>query len=76
MCPGRTISNGSVAESTRVRTVRARSSAEMPVVTPSRASTLIVNAVRIRSELCGVISGSCSRSSSSPGSGTQITPLV
>ncbi len=56
--------------------MRARSPAEMPVVTPSRASTLTVNAVRIRSELCGVINGSCSRSSTSPGSGTQITPLV
>ena len=65
-----------MAESTRVRTVRDRSSAEIPVVTPSRASTLMVKAVRIRSALCGVISGSCSRSSMSPGSGTQITPLV
>ncbi len=46
------------------------------MVTPSRASTLMVKAVRIRSALCGVISGSCSRSSISPGSGTQITPLV
>ena len=35
----------------------------MPVVTPSRASTEIVYAVRIRSLLCGVISGISSRSS-------------
>ena len=65
-----------MAESTSVRMVRARSAAEMPVVTPSRASTLMVNAVRIRSAFCVVISGSCSRSSISPSIGTQITPLV
>ena len=47
----------------------------MPVVTPSRASTEIVYAVRSRSLLCGVISGISSRSSISPGIGTQITPL-
>ena len=65
-----------MAESTRVRTVLDRSAAEMPVVTPSLASTLTVNAVRIRSLFCEVISGSWSRSSSSPSIGTQITPLV
>ena len=53
-----------------------RSAAEMPVVTPSRASTLRVKAVRIRSVFCEVISGRCSRSSSAPRIGTQITPLV
>ena len=53
-----------------------RSAAEMPVVTPSAASTLTVNAVRMRSEFCAVISGSASRSRSAPGIGTQITPLV
>ncbi len=51
MWPGLTSSNGSVAESARVRIVRARSAALMPVVTPSRASTLIVYAVRMRSRL-------------------------
>ena len=75
-CPGRTSSYGSVAESTSVRTVLARSAAEIPVVTPSRASTLTVKAVRIRSLFCVVISGSWSRSSSSPSIGTQMTPLV
>ena len=39
--------------------VRARSAALMPVVTPSRASTLTVNAVCIRSVLCGAICASC-----------------
>ena len=61
--PGRVISHGSVAESASTRTVWARSAAEMPVVTPSRASTEIVYAVRSRSLLCGVISGISSRSS-------------
>ena len=70
------ISHGSVAESASTRTVWARSAAEMPVVTPSRASTEIVYAVRIRSLLCGVISGISSRSSIVPGIGTQITPLL
>ena len=39
--------------------VRARSAALMPVVTPSRASTLTVNAVCICSALCGAIWPSC-----------------
>ncbi len=69
------ISHGSVAESASTRTVWARSAAEMPVVTPSRASTEIVYAVRSLSLLCGVISGISSRSSMSAGIGTQITPL-
>ncbi len=68
-------SQGSVAESASTRAVWARSAAEMPVVTPSRASTEIVYAVRSRSLLCGVISGISSRSSISAGIGTQITPL-
>ncbi len=53
-----------------------RSAAEIPVETPSRASTEIVYAVRILSLLCGVISGISSRSSIAPGIGTQITPLL
>ena len=56
--------------------MRARSAADIPVLTPSLASTLIVNAVRIRSLFSVVISGTCSRSSSRPGIGTQMTPLV
>ena len=58
-----------------MRAVWARSAALMPVLTPSRASTEIVYAVRSLSLLCGVISGISSRSSMSPGIGTQITPL-
>ena len=45
-------------------------------MTPSRASTEIVYAVRILSRLCGVISGISSRSSMAAGIGTQITPLL
>ena len=70
------ISHGSVAESASTRAVWARSAAEMPVLTPSRASTEIVYAVRSLSLLCGVISGISSRSSMSAGIGTQITPLL
>ena len=70
------ISHGSVAESASTRAVCARSAAEMPVLTPSRASTEIVYAVRSLSWLCGVISGISSRSSMSAGIGTQITPLL
>ena len=58
-----------------MRAVWARSAALMPVLTPSRASTEIVYAVRSLSLLCGVISGISSRSSMSPGIGTQMTPL-
>ena len=74
--PGRTRSCAVVAGSTRRAMVVARSAAEMPVVTPSRASTDRVKAVRMRSVFWEVISGSCSRSRSAPGSGAQITPLV
>ena len=56
------------------RTVCERSAAEMPVLMPSRASTETVYAVRIRSRLCGVISGIPSRSSVGAVTGTQITP--
>lgn len=54
----------------------ARSAAEMPVLTPSRASTLMVYAVRIRSLFCAVIRGMLRRSRSAPSIGTQITPLL
>jgi len=69
------ISHGSVAESASTRAVWARSAALMPVLTPSRASTEMVYAVRSLSLLWGVISGISSRSSMSAGIGTQITPL-
>ncbi len=38
MCPGWTMSVGLASAATAARTVRARSAAEMPVVTPSAAS--------------------------------------
>jgi len=67
---------GVVAGSTSFLMVVARSAAEMPVLTPSRASTLRVKAVRWGSVLCEVICGSWSRSSSASRIGMQITPLV
>ena len=65
-----------VAGSTSLAIVVARSAAEMPVLIPSRASTLTVNAVRWCSVLWAVIWGRWSRSSSASRIGTQITPLV
>ena len=55
-------------------TVRARSWAEMPVVTPSRASIETVKAVSCREEFDAAISGSPSASSRSPGSVRQMSP--
>ena len=46
MWPGRSKSPAPLRGSASVRTVRARSAALMPVVVPSRASTLTVKAVR------------------------------
>ena len=76
MWPGRTKSSDPDAGSTSVRTVVARSTAEMPVVVSRRASTETVNAVRCDSVLFDTMSGSCSSSSRSPIIGMQITPLV
>ena len=56
--------------------VRARSAAEMPVVTPWRASTETVNAVRRLSVFAATIRGIWSSSRRSPTTGMQITPLV
>ena len=55
-------------------TVRARSAAEMPVVTPSRASIETVKAVSWRDEFDAAISGRPSASSRAPGSVRQINP--
>ena len=54
------------------RMVCARSAAEMPVVTPSRASTVTVYAVPRRSWLPRNIGGRSSRSASASVSGTQM----
>ncbi len=61
---------GSIATAT----VRARSWAEMPVVTPSRASIDTVKAVSCREELEAAIIGNPRASSRSPGSVRQISP--
>jgi hypothetical protein len=58
MCPGRAKSAGRHCGSTAARTVRARSAAEMPVVTPTRASMDSQNAVPKLEVLCAVMSGS------------------
>src|SRR5579883_891873 len=62
MWPGVTRSSGPFVGSIAVAMVRARSGAEMPVVTPSRASIETVKAVRRREAFCCGISGrrSCS----------------
>ena len=76
MWPGLTKSLATAAESASFLIVVARSAAEMPVLTPSLASTVTVNAVRMLSVFCVVISGSWSRSRSSPRIEAQMTPLV
>ena len=60
--PGVTMSLGPLVGSIATAMVRARSGAEMPVVTPSRASIETVKAVWRREALCCAISGrrSCS----------------
>ena len=50
-CPGVEMSAWFLLESIAVETVSARSCAEIPVVTPSRASIEIVNAVSCLDEL-------------------------
>ena len=45
ICPGCTMSSGLACFAVATRTVRARSAAEMPVVTPEAASMEVVNAV-------------------------------
>ena len=72
--PGVAMSCGPERGSIATATVRARSCAEMPVVTPSRASIETVKAVSCREEFDAAISGSPSASSRSPGSARQISP--
>ncbi len=75
-CPGRVRSSAFASGSASSRIVRARSAAEIPVVTPALASAETVYAVCLRSSLVWCIGGSASRSQSAPVSGTQSTPLV
>ena len=70
--PGRDRSAAVAAGSASSRMVRARSPAEMPVVTPSRASTVTVYAVPRRSWLTRNIGGRSSRSATASVIGTQM----
>ncbi len=72
--PGVTMSSGPLLGSMAAATVRARSGAEMPVVTPSRASIETVKAVWSREAFCCAISGSFNRSTRSRVSARQIRP--
>ena len=76
MWPGRARSSGSVFGSIAASTVRARSAAEMPVVTPLRASIGTQKAVPKRALFCSsrTISGMRSSSSRSPVIGRQTRP--
>ena len=74
MWPGLVRSSGRAAGSTRVRTVTARSNADVPVVTPRRASTLTVKAVPSGAVLSETIMEICSWSRRSPIIGMQIRP--
>lgn len=78
MWPGLLKSLAAVAGHESSLIVRALSSAEMPVVTPSRASTVIVKAVFMASSfsLLSTIRGRSSSSSLFLGIETQIRPLV
>src|SRR2546425_39439 len=76
ICPGLTRSRVVVRGSARTLIVRARSAALMPVVTPSRASTLTVNAVPSRASFRDTICGRSSSCRRSVVMGTQITPLA
>ena len=74
--PGRTKSCGSLSPAASRRSVIALSDAEMPVVVPSAASTVMVYAVRIGSVLTDTINGKANSSRRSPKSGAQSTPEV
>src|SRR5438093_1816338 len=76
MCPGLTRSREFVRGSARTLMVCARSLALIPVVTPSRASTLTVKAVPRRASFRETICGSSSSCRRSAVIGTQITPLA
>ncbi len=70
--PGRVKSEGRESAAASIRAVRARSAAEMPVLTPCAASTETVYAVPRRSWLLWYMGGRSSRSQSSAVSGTQM----
>src|SRR5512132_2113790 len=72
--PGETISSGPFVASIATAIVRARSEAEMPVVTPSRASIEMVKAVWCRDALRLGISGSFSSLTRARVNARQISP--
>ena len=72
--PGRLKSPGTADGAASFRIVSARSAALLPVVVPSLASTVIVNAVRIDSLFSRTISSKFSAISRSSGIGTVIMP--
>src|SRR6476469_1627006 len=74
MWPGRTRSSGPLSGSIATWMVRARSAAEMPVVTPVRASIDTVKPVASQPSLAGTISGSSSSSQRWDGNERQISP--
>ncbi len=74
MWPGCTRSAATAFGATAACTVRARSAAEMPVVTPSAASMETVKAVECLAPLRATIGGSCSRSHISRESVRQMRP--
>ncbi len=74
MCPGRARSLAVASGAIAVRMVCARSAAEIPVVTPSRASIVSVNAVPNRDEFCCVIGISRRRSARSSVNVRQMRP--
>ena len=74
MWPGCTKSLATAPGATAACTVRARSAAEIPVVTPSEASMEAVKAVPFLSPLRAVMGGSCSSSQRARVSVRQIRP--
>ena len=74
VCPGRRRSCGLVFGSTSVRTVAARSAAEIPVVVLPRASTETVKAVPKFEVFCSTIGGRSSSSQRSSVRETQMSP--
>ena len=72
--PGLVIQAGVLLGSARMRAVRARSVADMPVLTPIAASQETVYAVPLASSLISTMGGSTSASARSPSKGTQMTP--
>mmetsp|Transcript_8253 Transcript_8253/g.16549 ORF Transcript_8253/g.16549 Transcript_8253/m.16549 type:complete len:223 (-) Transcript_8253:259-927(-) len=78
MCPGLLKSSGTDDILDNALIVAVLSAAEIPVVVPTRRSTVTVNAVDMASSFCvgGIMRGISSLSKSSPVIPTQITPLV